>query len=141
VTRSPNFKKLVDRIGLGKAAQRLHVSATTAGRWLKRGVPASRVSDVTKAWRRSEAGRLASKRAQAKRKPRGEVAKLKLVIKGYEERERERTRTYWNRIDELREKYVLTPTRSLRKLAKQYGMPMRTVYSNYYSPGFKSEAA
>lgn len=139
------FRRLVKRQRLARVAQRVHQSAVLVGKWLKTGkIPKKYEPIILAAWKRSERARKAATAGQSKerreiRKLRAQLAERDAELKSI--KRKRKALDYWGLLDEMREKFILTPERSLRKLSEKFGLPLRTVYTDYFSPGFSGAEA
>lgn len=143
--RVSDFRAWVARVGEAAAGRRLGVKAATIKRWNGH-VPKSNVARAQKAIARSEAARK-STRTKKRKQPRGREAREdKKRIRELEKRLERVTfeqMDYWDRIyyEIERHELGLVPYRTLKAIAKLYGLPLRQVYHDYVSPKLRGKAA
>lgn len=144
--RVADFRAWVARVGESVAARRLGVKPATVRRWNGH-VPAYNQERAQKAIARSEAARRGARTHKAKQKRRSKQAREdQKRIRELEKRLERVTfeqMDYWDRIYFELEKHELgvLPYRTLKNIAKLYGIPLRQVYHDYVSPKIRGRKA
>ncbi len=127
------LRDLIERLGVDEVARRLHRSPSTVKKW-KGKPPKSIAPRVTAVIRRHQTAQTQANKRKRARRALGsqgrEIQRLKKELAA----ERFGKMTYQERLQFETAKSVLVPWKLLKKISKLYGIPIRAVATDYFSP-------
>lgn len=139
------LRDLIKRLGIDEVARRLHRSPSTVRKW-KGKPPRSAQAEVTKVIRRSEGARRGARKKKSKLPRSKAIREDRKRIRELEKKLEKMTleqMPYWDRIQLEITLHAggLVPYRTLKQIARMYGIPLRQVYRDYVSPKLSGRKA